>query len=161
MLNTSSSPIKIYKGARIGSLIPRNEVFLLEQEDCLQHVPDNSVDSHADVELGPELTDHEKGQIRAFLTEFSDLFATVGGPLGHTDIIKYAICTKGAPIRQPPCRLPKSLKSVVNTEVSKMLDQGVVRHSNSPWSSPIVIVQKKDGTWRFCVDYRKVNSITQ
>ena len=42
-----------------------------------------------------------------------------------------------------------------------MLGQGVIRHSNSPWSSPIVMVQKKDGSWRFSVDYRKVNSLTQ
>ena len=161
VLNTSPSPVKIYKGARIASLTPRHEVFLLEQEDCLQHMPNNSDDSHVDVELGPELTDQEKGQIHALLTEFTDVFATVGGPLGHTDIIKHTIRTNGAPIRQPPRRLPQSLKPVVTTEVSKMLDQGVVRHSNSPWSSPIVMVQKKDGTWRFCVDYRKVNSMTQ
>ena len=42
-----------------------------------------------------------------------------------------------------------------------MLDQGVVRPSTSPWSSPIVMVQKKDGSWRFCVDYRKVNAVTR
>lgn len=106
-------------------------------------------------------TYQEKGQIHALLTEFSDVFATVGGHLGRTGIIKHAIHTKGGPIRQPPHRLPESLKPVINTEVNKMLDQGVVRHSNSPWSSPIVMVQKKDGTWRFCIDYRKVNSMTQ
>ena len=42
-----------------------------------------------------------------------------------------------------------------------MLDQGVVRPSTSPWSSPIVMVRKKDGSWRFCVDYRKVNAVTR
>ena len=42
-----------------------------------------------------------------------------------------------------------------------MLQQGVVRPSTSPWSSPVVMVRKKDGGWRFCVDYRKVNSVTR
>lgn len=108
-----------------------------------------------------ELTDQEKGQIHKLLTEFSDVFASAGGPLGRTDIVKHAIHSTGMPIRQLPRRLPESLKPVVNTEVNKMLNQGVIRHSNSPWSSPIVMIQKKDGSWRFCIDYRKVNSMTQ
>ena len=49
----------------------------------------------------------------------------------------------------------------VDAEVTKMLEQGVVKPSSSPWSSPIVMVKKKDGSWRFCVDYRKLNSVTR
>ena len=54
-----------------------------------------------------------------------------------------------------------ALKDVVDTEVTQMLEQGVVKPSSSPWSSPIVMVKKKDGSWRFCVDYRKLNSVTR
>lgn len=41
-----------------------------------------------------------------------------------------------------------------------MLDSGVVSESSSPWAAPIVLVKKKDGTWRFCVDYQKLNALT-
>lgn len=44
--------------------------------------------------------------------------------------------------------------------VDEILNSGVIRHSISPYSSPIVLVKKKDGTWRICVDYRKLNSCT-
>ena len=53
-----------------------------------------------------------------------------------------------------------ALRDTVKEEVTKMLQQGVVRPSTSPWSSPVVMVKKKDSTWRFCVDYRKLNAVT-
>ena len=53
------------------------------------------------------------------------------------------------------------LQDTVKAEVEKMLQHCVIRESSSPWSSPIVMIKKKDGSWRFCVDFRKVNSMTQ
>ena len=62
-----------------------------------------------------------------------------------------------APIRQQPYRLPEARKEVVKKEIDRMLTQGIVQPSHSPWASPIVLVEKKDGDVRFCVDYRKLN----
>ena len=107
-----------------------------------------------------DLTSTEKSQLRSLLTEFANLFTCRGGFIDLTPTVKHTIVTEGPPIRQPVRRLPEALKSVVNDEVEKMLEQGVVRPSSSPWSSPIVMVRKKDGSWRFCIDYRKLNSVT-
>ena len=53
-----------------------------------------------------------------------------------------------------------ALQHAVKGEVEKMFQQEVIQPGSSPWSSPIVMVKKKDGAWRFCIDFRKVNSVT-
>ena len=82
------------------------------------------------------------------------------GELGRTSKIRHAVTTFGPPIRQPIRRIPVALKKTIQEEVQKMLKNKVIRPSTSPWSSPIILVQKKDGSWQFCIDFRKLNSIT-
>ena len=65
----------------------------------------------------------------------------------------------GTPIKQRPYRTPRSQRSVVEEHVNSMLKAKVIEESASPWASPIVLVPKKDGTKRFCVDYRKLNQV--
>ncbi|GJS18672.1 retrotransposable element Tf2 [Tanacetum coccineum] len=61
---------------------------------------------------------------------------------------------------QEPYRYPPSQKDTIEAMVKKLLDSGVIRPSNSPFSSPIVMVKKKDGSWRMCIDYRHLNKHT-
>lgn len=65
------------------------------------------------------------------------------------------------PIKQACRRLPTSLKSEVEAQINEMLTAGIIRKSCSPWASPIVMVKKKDGNHRMCIDYRKLNAITK
>jgi putative transposase len=65
------------------------------------------------------------------------------------------------PIYHHPRRTSNKIREIIQAETKKMLAEGVVRPSMSSWSSPVVIVTKKDGSPRFCVDYRKINSITR
>lgn len=72
--------------------------------------------------------------------------------LRSTDLVKYAIHTGDSPpVRQPVRRTPFALRRQVDELIQKMLAQGVTKPSNSPWASPIVLVEKKDGGCRFCV----------
>ncbi|PIK42952.1 hypothetical protein BSL78_20195 [Apostichopus japonicus] len=64
------------------------------------------------------------------------------------------------PIKQHPYRLNPSKLSVVRKEIEYMLENGIISPSHSPWSSPILLVPKEDGSQRLCIDYRKVNSVT-
>ena len=88
----------------------------------------------------------------------SDVFAMDPSELGSTDLVTHHIDTgEHQPIRQLPRRMPYSLQS----KATQLVQQGVITPSASPWASPIVLVRKKDGNIRFCVDYRRLNSITK
>ena len=103
----------------------------------------------------------EAEQVRQLLVEYADVFSKGPMDLGHTDAVKHHIRTGNAPpIRQQPRRLPIALREEANKAVEEMKSQGVIEPSSSPWSSPVVLVRKKDGSVRFCVDYRKLNSVT-
>ena len=81
--------------------------------------------------------------------------------MGHTDAVQHEINVKKgvAPTKLPKRRLPLKQQDIVTAEVTKMLDKGIIQESQSPWTSLVVIVKKKDGKYRFCVDYRKFNEV--
>jgi hypothetical protein len=86
--------------------------------------------------------------------------------LGCTSQVKHSIDTGEAkPIKRNPYRTPYALKSVVDEHIDDMLQREIIEPSSSPWSSSIVLVQKKskDGSvkYRFCVDYRALNAVTK
>jgi len=78
---------------------------------------------------------------------------------GRTSLVEHEIHTGDAlPIHQRPYRVPYAKRELVEKELRGMLEAKVIRPSTSPWASPIVLVPKKDGGVRFCVDYRKLNA---
>ena len=96
------------------------------------------------------------------LREFEDRFCTSDQQLTQTDTVEHYVETGNTrPIRIPPRRLTPINKKIVVEEVGKMLTSKAISISDGPWSSPIVLVKKKDGTTRFCIDYRKLNEATR
>ncbi|KAK9700984.1 Reverse transcriptase (RNA-dependent DNA polymerase) [Popillia japonica] len=100
---------------------------------------------------------------RARLDELvNKLFANIDPQvLGCTELVEHTIETDSAPIKQRYYPISPAMQKIVNQELDKMLAQGVVERSSSPWSSPILLIPKKDNTYRFCVDYRKLNAVTK
>ena len=106
--------------------------------------------------------DDQRKKVYALLCRNADLFAKDSSDLGRTDIVTHTIDTGDAkPVKQPPRRLPQKKKIAARGAVEEMLQQEMIEPSTSPWSSPVVLVKKKDGTMRFCVDYRKLNDVTR
>ena len=81
---------------------------------------------------------------------------------GRTTIVQHSIHVgDAAPIRQRPYRIPYSRREMVKRELDEMLASGVIQPSMSPWALPIVLVEKKDGGVRFCVDFLKLNQVVR
>jgi hypothetical protein len=111
--------------------------------------------------LDPELTQEERDKVAGFLKKHSDCFVGPDGQLGRTNLIRHHIDTGDSPpIKIPPRRQGPVKEELAKEEVKKQYEAKVLHSSSSPWSSPILLVKKKDGSTRFCVDYRQVNACT-
>lgn len=77
---------------------------------------------------------------------------------GHTNLVKHRIITTDeVPIRKKSYKVSIGKQHLIETEIKEMLDKQIIRPSVSPWAAPVVVVPKKDGGSRFCVDYRGLN----
>ena len=107
------------------------------------------------------LSENEKVEFSKLLRKYHSIFATSKKDLGRASLVKHCINTGTAlPVQKPPRRIPLGKRQIEKEEIKAMLDRGVIQPSTSPWASPVVLVMKKDGSTRFCVDYRGLNDLT-
>ncbi|PIK60527.1 Retrovirus-related Pol polyprotein from transposon [Apostichopus japonicus] len=107
------------------------------------------------------MNDEQRALLKELVTDYADVFARSSADLGYTTVAQHKIDTDNArPVKQPARRVPVQQREVERELLQQMLDAGVVEPSSSPWASPIVLVKKKNGSTRFCVDYRRLNTLT-
>ena len=100
--------------------------------------------------------------LEAILVKHADVFSQDENDLGRTNIIMHYIDTGEArPVRQPLRRYPAAHIEAISEHVDNMLKQGTIEPASSPWASNVVLVKKKDGSLRCCIDYRQLNSVTR
>ena len=111
-----------------------------------------------DVQVGQELSSEQKQQVDSLLFQFPDVFTDIPGT---TELVEHEIAvTSDQPIRSKQYPVPYALKEDIKKEIENMLQLGIIEPSNSPYASPVVMVKKTDGSYRFCCDFRKLNSVT-
>ena len=111
--------------------------------------------------LAPPLMD--KDTIKQCVMEYQHIFAAKGESLGCHPDIAVRIITQGPPIKRRPYRIPFKKRAALDAMIDDYLQQGIIVPSSSPWSSPVVLVEKKDPADgpRFCVDCTKLNAVTK
>ena len=100
---------------------------------------------------------------RGLLKEYHDIFFLEKQDMGHTKAAEHKIVLKDPdtpPFKERFRRIPPPQLDEVRDHLKLMLDAGVIRPSNSPCCNAVVLVRKKDGSLRFCIDFRKLNSLT-
>lgn len=100
-------------------------------------------------------------QMDKVVKEYEDIFTSLAGVPLHCQVKHSIDLTPGAPLPNGPIYQRSVLENdEINRQIQELLQKGHIRLSSSPCGSPIVLVQKKDGTWRLCIDYRVLNKIT-
>ena len=104
----------------------------------------------------------DKDKLLQFLLENHQVFTLDEGERGETNLVQITIDTREAQPKQvPPHRAPLAARQEIAIQLKQMQDKGVIQPLCSPWASPVVLVRKKDGTMRFCIDYRQLNKVTK
>ena len=104
----------------------------------------------------------EAAEARALLEEFHDIFSLDSLELGRTNLATHKIrLTEEEPFKERYRRIPPHQLDEVRKHIQEMLDAGAIRRSQSPWCSAVVLVRKKNGEMRFCIDLRRLNAITK
>jgi len=163
VVNTSRQDISVAVGESLTTL---QGVDVVKQSTSAEGMRNNHLDDTViqDMMRGipDEVSETDREKLIELLQRHVSAFAMSETDLGRTDIVKHRIETGDAiPVRQPLRRQPPAHLDAIQKHVSSMLKQDVIRPSDSPWASNIVLVRKKDNTLRCCIDYRQVNNLSR
>ena len=164
--NLSTTSVTLKAGTRIGKLLPIEE----EDEALCLNITEHKPDEHSLKEtIATCLSDtssvlkaNEKEKLAQLLLKYEVIISRGPTDLGNCKLLDHHIDTGDtAPIRMAPRRIPYFQQEEVQNDLKEKEAACIIRKSNSPWAFPIVVVRKKDGTARICVDYRKLNDVTK
>ena len=171
--NNTQDWLEIKKGVPITQMVAANEVpkvtNLLSTEETKEQPTLTEAERQdllldkldlSGLEAWPE---DQAGKAHSLLKEYHDIFSLEKRDMGHTNATKHKIVLKDPdtpPFKERFHRIPPPQLDEVREHLKLMLDAGVIQPSNSPWCNAVVLVRKKDRSLCFCIDFRKLNSLT-
>jgi len=158
----SFSPMKVHWKLKWMSIPYANSTVLLQ--GLMPHVPANTLVQIFSISVSDQLealTSLVHPDVNLLLSDFAPAFTPVDGlpPIQAFDH-SIPLVAGAKPVYIRPYRYPPALKDEIEKQVQDMLDKGLIQPSSSPFSSPLLLVKKKDSSWRPCVDYRHLNALT-
>ncbi|CAG2226067.1 Transposon Ty3-G Gag-Pol polyprotein,Transposon Ty3-I Gag-Pol polyprotein [Mytilus edulis] len=169
ILNPTNEVIILKSGLILATLkdVDKNNIFALDDDKSTNKTSSKYINSvqtkvnQTDIQFDlskADLTDPQKQQLKSFLNQNRNVFATNLQELGQTDVYKHKINTGNAPpVTSRPYRTSPAAKQEIQRQVEELLKNDIIEPSTSEYSSPIVLVKKKDNTWRLCIDFRALN----
>lgn len=160
--NLTKNTILIHTNQPLAKMTRLNQT----QINMIQHETISPANRHSQSTLDdePSLTDSElttqqKEKVKQLIRTFPEVF---NKQPGRTTKLQHEInlLPGSRPYNSPPFRYAPARRQVIDEQLNEMAEQGIISPSTSPWASPVILAPKKDGSLRFCVDYRKVNSMT-
>jgi hypothetical protein len=161
VMNITARPISLAEGKVVTVLQPAEMISAadpspkcsLQEEQILRGLVDK-IDETVSAEAREKLLQ--------LLLDYRGAFSFSDADLGRANIVRHAIDTGDAqPVRQPLRRQPPAHQTAIREHVQVMLGQGIIEPAQSPWASNLVLVKKKDGSLRCCVDYRQLNFVSK
>ena len=165
LCNLSDHTITLHRNSKVASLscvkaitpsTSSSETVMTMEQVAVANSPVPEVDLK-----GADLTPAQREDVGRLITRNTDVFSKGHLDVGMTDTVEHNIpLTDPTPFRLPYRRIAPAQFQSVRSHVEELKEAGIIQPSQSPFASPIVIVEKKDGTIRLCVDYRQLNSRT-
>ncbi|UYV84832.1 K02A2.6-like, partial [Cordylochernes scorpioides] len=165
VVNWSPYPKLIPQGMHVADSAVIEDSQLCTLADC------NQVETEAEHSEDPKISEFfiddsldesQKEKLRNLLKNYTDIFEFSKRKQFKDVNVKHRINTGDhLPTKQRPYRVAPRERQIIQDEVNKMEKLDIIQPSESPWASPVVLIRKKDGSWRFCVDYRRLNKITK
>ncbi|UYV70710.1 hypothetical protein LAZ67_8000342, partial [Cordylochernes scorpioides] len=165
VVNWSPYPKLIPQGMHVADSAVIEDSRLCTLADC------NQVETEAEHSEDPKISEFfiddsldesQKEKLRNLFKNYTDIFEFSKRKQFKDVNVKHRINTGDhLPTKQRPYRVAPRERQIIQDEVNKMEKLDIIQPSESPWASPVVLIRKKDGSWRFCVDYRRLNKITK
>ena len=161
VVNCSHKHLKLHNGRVLSDIEEISDYDQVASATPTEALGETSSPTEHPLPSLDHLSRTKRDKLKTILQSYKSLFDGRKTDVGTVPGIYHSIPTGDAtPICTRQWRLPQKAKEIIKEECQKMLQSKVIEPSTSPWMSPIVLVKKKDGSYRFCADFRNLNHVT-